>query len=77
MQHLLIFLTRGWFLSGCIVEISQNVLCIGDYHSVTIPLVSAGSRGVQLEQISFGLSCSWGLDGGETEANSVVKSIMY
>lgn len=66
-------LTNGWFLSGCIAELSLNVLCISDYHSVTIPLVSAGSRGVQLEQISFGLSCSRGLDVGETEANSVVK----
>lgn len=44
---------------------------------MTIPLVSTGSRGVRLEQISFGLSCSWGLDVGETEMNSVVKSIMY
>ena len=60
-----------------ISELSLNVLFISDYHSLTIPLVSTSSRGVQLEQISFGLSCSWGLDVGETETNSVVKSIMY
>ena len=69
--------TNGWFLSGCISELSLNVLFINDYQSVTIPLVSTGSRGVPLEQISFGLSRSWGLDVGETETNSVVKSIMY
>lgn len=56
-----------------ISELSLNPLLTNNYHFLTVPLISTGSGGVQWEQISFGLSCSWGLDVGETDKFSCEK----
>lgn len=56
-----------------ISELFLSILFMNDYCSVTTSLISTGTRGVQLEQISLGLSCLQSLNIGKIDRLSCEK----